>query len=686
MTQIADNAQRFSSMDLMTLSHGQLVDLSSSSSASSIPWLVEFRSVHNIPGYLTRYERWLVYQRICEQQQEGWIPYNFHLKQDDLKDKTFNAVSGKWEAPLRWQPAPHGLPYSKVRTFKLLGVEGKSDIELDQMKFVPMLLQASGREELIGEPRVTPIRGFLEKEGEVTLMENGEKEVVKIIMTKEVNEQLSLVNVEKVGETIGSRQMTSGVCLFEGLRTIINYQDFDRPLFATAMQNGRGFLQFVFYAEVYESDKIKTNLAYLKLAPGNRRTFVSIKTIVADGTLLPPLWGPFFRGGVWTKFGPQFMELMAHQHMRVFIAGRKELNGQVVYILAPVPDRIQPVIAQQSNLTSSCALLPRMVVDENVLKTRIRKIAVIDVEYIQVERQGGSQWICPMGAVWYGEISGQGLSLQSSKLFVDTSYIQPDEFQRFKKCANVRWLAGQIAMDQSTGATINGGMPGLRRFVYGLRENGYIVLSKGPRVEAIVLSDFGVSTPLPPGHCNAGRSTIIETDGIGEYCEVKAVDHNYAGLPVRVYDLKGSKIEHLRNIYFDRFNFEDFLTMYETGAKSRDHHPFYDVKIFAHHYLANAFFRPYYVIHKYDYEDLHLFYRSVLWNTPYAFDKLFEQKRDPKFLLSYEYGTSFPVRVNGGVTLPPRDPFEGNAPVLVLPAVSVASQASNRSDGMDLSQ
>jgi hypothetical protein len=670
-------------MKLMTYSHGQLVDLSSSNSASTIPWLVEFRREHDILGYLTRYERWLVYQRICELQQEAWIPYNYYLKQDDLKNKTYNAISGRWEEPIKWKVAPHGLPYEKVKAFKLLGIENKSQIEIEQLKFVPIMLKAAGREELIGEPKVVPIKGFLEKEGEVALIENGEKEVVKVIMTKEVNEQMSLVNSTKVFETTGELSMSSGLCLFESLRTMINYQDFDRPTFAISQQDSRGFVHFVFYAEVYEADKIRTGMANLELAKGNKRTFVSVKHIVADTTLLPPKWAMHITG-VWTRFGPQFFEMMGGRHACVFIAGRKVKDGQSVYILAEVPEKAKNVILQQSKITMFCALLPRMVQDDQVLTTRLKKFVVIDVEYVQVERQGGSQWICPIGAVWYGEMGSTGLEFQNSKLFIDTSFIQPDEFQRFKKCANVRWLAGQIAMDRKC-ATINGGMAGLRKLVYELHQNGYTVLSKGPRVEAIVLSDFGVSTPLPSGHYNLGRAVDIDVDKIGEYCEVKHADHNYAGRPIRVYDLKGLKIEQLRNIYFDRFNYEDFLTMYETGAKSRDHHPFYDVKTFAYHYLANAFYKHYYVVHKYDFQNFHLFFRNVRWNTPLQYPFLFEQKheREPSLLISYCYGTGIPIRINGGITLPPRDPFEGNAPNLFPQDEScMANQASNRSDGM----
>jgi hypothetical protein len=662
MTLLADNAQRFTTLELITFSYTQLSDLKTSSSASTIPWLVDFRRTHGIYGYLTRYEQWMTYQRMAELVQESWTPYNPELRQSDIAGKQYNPITNTWDTPLRWRVSDYGLPYDKVKQFPLVGVDGFDNLRLSQSKFQPMpALEASGRVELIGEPKVEPIRGTMHKIGDIKVPNGNEEEVVKVIMTSETVAQVLEIELNKFQATIDSPVMRSGLDLFENIRSLINFQDFDRPVFAVSYDR-TSHAVFVVYTELYKEDNIKT-LKDVKIPEGNFRTFVSVKSFVVDFTMVQEARRFIFEKGIWTKFGPQFM-WEARTATKMFMAGKKLFNGFPVYILSNPPKKIEDLLCQQEKYTPPLSLLPRMMEDPGLTKFAYQKFVIIDTEFVQVERNGGSQWICPLAALTVFEMSDrQTIAYSDERLYVDTSYILPHEFDQFKKCASIKWLVGNCFSDRQNGNSVNGGIPGFRRDVYNFHSRGFVIMAKGPRTEAIVLSDFGVTTPLPADHYNAGR-TIIETrDEFGSYAQVKKMDHYYAGEPLKVYDLGGSKIEVLRNIYFDRFTWENFLTMYESGAKSRDHHPYYDVKCFAHHYLCNNYFSHLYRVMKFDVADIHMFFRKMFYNRTVAkYDDIFEFAPQPKLLISYEYGKGRPVRVNGNITLPPRDPFEGAMP------------------------
>jgi len=158
-------------------------------------------------------------------------------------------------------------------------------------------------------------------------------------------------------------------------------------------------------------------------------------------------------------------------------------------------------------------------------------------------------------------------------------------------CPGVLGTKGEVANRYSSYPLMsNGGLEGFRAYVYEKVRQGYKVYSKGPPIEAQLLSDYGVRFPVATRGKQALDFTTVR--GLVDSCVVKrkfqGLESIKLGDPITVHDLGCSSYDVLSRYYFDQWTPEICWDAYElTGYNSVDHNPLLEVVTFACHLLAN---------------------------------------------------------------------------------------------------
>jgi len=146
-------------------------------------------------------------------------------------------------------------------------------------------------------------------------------------------------------------------------------------------------------------------------------------------------------------------------------------------------------------------------------------------------------------------------------------------------------------------AAHNGGIKQFRDDVHFYYQQGYQIFAKGSKTEAIALADLGCSTEITI----ASRNNVVAGLGlpaVGKFVGIKSswrVEPCFRGpeglrSPPEVFELLGQSYDTIKKYYYDRYNIEHLLSIFETGYASLEHHPLAEVLTFAHHILWNRHF------------------------------------------------------------------------------------------------
>jgi len=286
-------------------------------------------------------------------------------------------------------------------------------------------------------------------------------------------------------------------------------------------------------------------------------------------------------GTIVTKFFPDQLATS----VGFAIIGQKKKNDQMVEVLIPMTSLSWDEFFQnQSLFTKDLSLLPRKIEDEGLAKNTLPpKLIFVDCEYIQKDNEQGSQWLCPLAA--YTVVDHN--TVMSPKTFVDPHGISPGDVGKCKVALRFQGFKN----GQRCYYPVNGGIAQMRKELSAYVDKGYHLVAKGPRTEAIVLNDIGVSDRIPYGTKRKTTelrtkmgNTVMVPFGSGKYSWVTTDGErkNFS-----IIEMGGLKIESLRKAYFDRLTYDILLGVYETGAYTLKHHPAVDTFIFAHHYVSN---------------------------------------------------------------------------------------------------
>jgi len=206
------------------------------------------------------------------------------------------------------------------------------------------------------------------------------------------------------------------------------------------------------------------------------------------------------------------------------------------------------------------------------------KIVIVDAEY-ETKAEGTGNRVYPtMMAL---------AVIKGSELIEYRSYLAP--------CPDAVGTKGMYSTRYSKYALMpHGGIQAFREYVYSLVEEGYTVYSKGPSIEAQILSDYGVRVPVDKrtkNEINLGtdRGRVV-CAAVKEH--LQGPESKSLGPPIVVYDLGCSSYDILSKYYFDQWSMELCVDVYEqTGFDSYDHNPVIEVITFAYHLLANRSLR-----------------------------------------------------------------------------------------------
>lgn len=376
----------------------------------------------------------------------------------------------------------------------------------------------------------------------------------------------------------------------------MNHEDHDRECFGVTVMKSESLMELTFFAEIYESDKKRMVAACRRksspMADENSFSYVSVGRFYYDISQCGPEFHYLNDGKVVTKFLPRFFV----GAISAEVIGTRSMGDTLVEILGPLmPGNEMP---EMLSLTKYKSLFPRIRFDPNMHRFNQDKILFIDAEYVQNKIDGSIQLVIPLAAA----VAIDGKNIVGTWMFADSTGC---EGQVGSKCKSVLKLESRTyntnGIVEKSPFKLNRGISGFRDVVQRYYRAGYKIVAKGSHIECVILADLGCSEPLTASRRRSSlitESEVIIPGGKPEPIMTEPTSKGQHGTEdlIPVYELGGLSFDQLRQSYFDRLTMEDLVSIYESGYHSLDHHPYYEVLTFAHHYIANKYHQQLYII------------------------------------------------------------------------------------------
>jgi hypothetical protein len=471
-------------------------------------------------------------------------------------------------------------------------------VAMREKKYVPVPSVSSGRKDVIGEPVVPSIAEQDWKDVKIEVSDGVNTETLYAAYTDKAHKTTqSSENVKHVADVGTWVENTH----FLGVRHIVNFDDFDRPVVGTLQLKDEVVIEMTIFVEIFDSDKKRmASIARRKESPisdEGKLSYISVRKFYYDARAMSKEWLSKISGQVITKFLPRyFCSLEGAQ-----VIGAKSYGPLIVELLTPLIPGTEMV--EMMALTKFKACFPRIHFDSEMMRFQEEKLIIIDAEYVQKEiadpnglATNMTRIISPIAAYTIVE----GNEVKSYKCFVDPTDC---EGLTGSKCKSALKFVGRKFMGDKVEPVMypqNGGIPGFRLAVQKFANLGYKVVAKGSRMEAMILADIGCTQPLTPQQRRSLVNYFTEPgttkhNGVPLWTEPRIRGPSGTHSQIRVWELGGETYDRTKRSYFDRYDWELLLSVYESGHWSLSHHPLSETFVFAHHYIANKYNQKYYI-------------------------------------------------------------------------------------------
>jgi len=591
-----------------------------------LPRVILFRRQYGITDGLTQDENYIVRRKIAKREgrvlpkerpgkpapglvynpiSDSWVPdpdiidvssdlppltLSSHSEKNDPMEEDLECYKKETHTSV-WIPSKDGVAYKDLpERSKVVGTDGMSLVQIREKKYIPVPMSSSGRKDILGEPIVPPMIPKQWIDAKIEVSDGKNHEWIDLAITDMAIR--NTVSSEIVSQAARDGKWTVG-SHFAAIRKLINHDDFDRNVVATTILKSQDVLEMTVFAEIYETEK-KAMAAQAEKQRSqihkSMSAYVSVGRFYYDVIQMSENFKDTVSRGTICQFLPKYLVA----NIPAQVVGMRSIGSTSVEILAPCPPG--PEYVEMLSLTRFKALFPRMCFDSTLPRFEEEKIVIIDVEYAQKLFVDATQMVCPIAAITV--IVGK--DIKRIKYYTDPTGC---EGMTGSKCQSVLAIVGKRIMGDDVfdvPFVQNKGIAGFREDVQYYHDQGYKIVAKGSQIEARVLADLGVSQPL----ANSERRKVVDylvdpgthpNSGVPLWTAPKCRGPNGTRSFIKVWELGGLPYDKIKKAYFDRYDWEFLLEIYESGHHSLKHHPLSETFLFAHHYISNKYLAKYYL-------------------------------------------------------------------------------------------